>query len=93
MYTKDFMEYLQKERKMSKNTLEAYNRDVLEFMAFEGSRGMTDILNTSSTEIVAFAQSQDIREIRGDGEQEAGISEGVFQLSHRSRADKSQSDG
>ena len=76
MYTKDFMEYLQKERKMSKNTLEAYNRDVLEFMAFEGSRGMTDILNTSSTEIVAF-----------------GISEGVFQLSHRSRADKSQSDG
>ena len=39
---------------MSKNTLEAYNRDVLEFMAFEGSRGMTDILNTSSTEIVAF---------------------------------------
>ena len=54
MYTKDFMEYLQKERKMSKNTLEAYNRDVLEFMAFEGSRGMTDILNTSSTEIVAF---------------------------------------
>ena len=26
MYTKDFIEYLQKERKMSKNTLEAYSR-------------------------------------------------------------------
>ncbi|MBC8568386.1 tyrosine recombinase XerD [Mogibacterium sp. NSJ-24] len=54
MYTKDFIEYLQKERKMSKNTLEAYSRDILEFMAFEGSRGMSDILDTSSTEIIAF---------------------------------------
>ena len=54
MYTKDFIEYLQKERKMSKNTLEAYNRDVLEFVAFEGARGMTDLPETSSTEIVAF---------------------------------------
>ena len=54
MYTKDFIEYLQKERKMSKNTLEAYSRDILEFMAFEGSRGMSDILDTSSTEIIGF---------------------------------------
>ena len=54
MYTKDFIEYLQQERKMSKNTLEAYSRDILEFMAFEGSRGMSDILDTSSTEIIAF---------------------------------------
>ncbi|MDO5414988.1 MAG: site-specific tyrosine recombinase [Bacillota bacterium] len=54
MYTKDFIEYLQKERRMSKNTLEAYKRDVQEFIAFEGGRGMTDLLDTSSTEIVAF---------------------------------------
>jgi integrase/recombinase XerD len=54
MYTKDFIEYLQKERRMSKNTLEAYNRDVIEFVGFEGSRGMSDILETTSTEIVAF---------------------------------------
>lgn len=54
MYTKDFIEYLQRERRMSKNTLEAYKRDVQEFVAFEGSRGMTDLLETSSTEIVAF---------------------------------------
>lgn len=54
MYTKDFVEYLQKERKMSKNTLEAYRRDVQEFVAFEGARGMTDLPETSSTEIVAF---------------------------------------
>lgn len=54
MYTQDFVEYLQKERKMSKNTLEAYTRDVQEFIAFEGARGMSDILETSSTEMVAF---------------------------------------
>ena len=54
MYTKDFIEYLQRERRMSKNTLEAYKRDVQEFVAFEGARGMSDILETSSTEIVAF---------------------------------------
>lgn len=55
MYTKDFIDYLQKERRMSKNTLEAYKRDVQEFVAFEGSRGMTDLLETSSTEIIAFS--------------------------------------
>lgn len=54
MYTKGFMDYLQKERRMSQNTLEAYKRDVQEFIGFEGSRGMTDILETSSTEIIAF---------------------------------------
>ena len=54
MYTKDFMEYLQQERRMSVNTMEAYLRDVQEFISFEGKRGMTDILETSSTEIIAF---------------------------------------
>lgn len=54
MYTKDFIEYLQKERKMSPNTLEAYSRDVMEFIAFEGSRGLTDLTETTGTEIIAF---------------------------------------
>lgn len=54
MYIKDFIEYLQKERRMSKNTLEAYKRDVQEFLAFEGSRGMTNLPEISSTEIIAF---------------------------------------
>jgi len=54
MYTEDFVDYLKKEKHMSENTTEAYNRDVTEFIAFEGVRGMTDILNVSSTEIIAF---------------------------------------
>ena len=49
MYIDEFVEYLKNERKMSPNTLEAYNRDISEFVAFEGSRGMNDILGTSST--------------------------------------------
>lgn len=57
MYTKDFVEYLHKERKMSKNTLEAYKRDVQEFVAFEGARGMTNLPETTSTEIIAFLHS------------------------------------
>lgn len=39
---------------MSANTLEAYSRDVSEFISFEGARGNTDILAVTSTEIVAF---------------------------------------
>lgn len=54
MITQKFIEYLQREKKMSLNTLEAYSRDVLEFVAFEGARGMTDLVGVSSTEIVAF---------------------------------------
>lgn len=54
MYRQDFVDYLKNERKMSANTMEAYNRDVNEFIAFEKSRGMTDVTEVSSTEIVAF---------------------------------------
>ena len=54
MYIEDFADYLKNERKMSANTMEAYNRDVSEFISFEEGRGMTDITETSSTEIIAF---------------------------------------
>ena len=39
---------------MSENTRAAYSRDVAEFVAFEGVRGMTDLLGVTSTEIIAF---------------------------------------
>lgn len=54
MYTEDFIAYLQKEKKISQNTLDAYSRDVSEFISFEGARGMTDLFNVSSTEIISF---------------------------------------
>lgn len=54
MYRQDFADYLKNERKMSANTMEAYNRDVAEFVTFEEGRGITDITETTSTEIIAF---------------------------------------
>lgn len=54
MYTVDFIDYLKKEKNMSDNTLDAYRRDVHEFIVFESSRGLSDLLETSSTEIIAF---------------------------------------
>ena len=54
MYTEDFIEYLSKEKKMAKNSCEAYRRDVSEFISFEASRGITDIKEASSTDMVAW---------------------------------------
>lgn len=54
MLLNDFFEYLEKERKMSRNTLDAYKRDVLEFAAFEESREILDLRQTPGTEVVAF---------------------------------------
>lgn len=54
MYTEDFIEYLKKEKKMAKNSCDAYQRDVSEFISFEASRGITDVTGSSSTEMVAW---------------------------------------
>ena len=54
MYTERFISYLEKEKKMAINSQEAYKRDVLEFIDFERSRGLDNVLETSSTEIVAY---------------------------------------
>lgn len=57
MYVEKFSDYLQKEKRMAKNSLEAYKRDVREFISFEESRGHSDISETTSTEIVAYLNS------------------------------------
>lgn len=54
MLLEQFFEYLKSEKKMAKNTLEAYRRDVLEFAAFEEDRGIFDLRQTRGTEVVAF---------------------------------------
>lgn len=54
MHTDDYKKYLEKEKHMSENTRAAYSRDLAEFIAFEGARGMTDLLGVTSTEIIAF---------------------------------------
>lgn len=54
MYIDEFVQYLQKERRMSKNTMEAYKRDVLGFISFQASRGTDNITESTSTDIVAY---------------------------------------
>ena len=54
MYTDDFIEFLKREKKMAPNSCEAYRRDVSEFVAFEASRGITDVTASTSTEMVAW---------------------------------------
>lgn len=61
-YQGNFIEYLKSEKKMARNSLEAYGRDIAEFMAFEAERGYTDICTVTGTEIVAF-----LHKLKGDG--------------------------
>ena len=58
MYTEKFIAYLKNEKKMSPNTLEAYFRDVREFIAFEGERGNAKPEEVTSTDIIAFLNSR-----------------------------------
>lgn len=54
MYTEEFIEYLKKEKRMAKNSCDAYRRDVTEFLGFEAARGITDVSSVSNTEMVAW---------------------------------------
>lgn len=57
MYTEAFAEHLQSEKKMAANSLETYKRDVNAFLFFEKERGISDVTEISSTEIVAYLHS------------------------------------
>jgi len=68
MYIDNFFEYLKNERRMAKNTLEAYRRDVLEFAEFEKSRDIDDLRETQGTEVVAF-----LLQLKNDGKSAATV--------------------
>ena len=58
MYIEKFIAYLKNERKMSPNTLEAYFRDVREFITFVEERGSSEPEDVTSTDIIAFLNSR-----------------------------------
>lgn len=68
MLLEHFFEYLEREKCMSKNTLEAYRRDVLEFARFEEERGISDLKETQNTEVVAF-----LLKLKNDGRSAATV--------------------
>ena len=70
-----FFEYLQTEKKMSKNTLEAYKRDVIQFSEFEAARDITDLRQTPGTEVVAF-----LLQLKNDGKSAATVNRKLASL-------------
>ncbi len=68
MLLEHFFEYLEREKRTSKNTIDAYRRDVLEFARFEESRGISDLKETQGTEVVAF-----LLKLKNDGRSAATV--------------------
>lgn len=50
----EFVNYLVTEKRKAANTVAAYESDVREFAGFEKERGIDDIVNSTSTEVVAY---------------------------------------
>ena len=48
-YKEKFINYLKNEKKMARNSLEAYGRDVSEFISFAESRGNGNVLQLTGT--------------------------------------------
>jgi integrase/recombinase XerD len=54
MYIDQYLSYLKNEKKMAENSLEAYGRDIRDFEQFIQSRGTGNILEATSTDVVAY---------------------------------------
>lgn len=54
MYLDKFVNYLIKEKQMSQNSVDAYRRDVAEYIKFCNSRGIDDSSKGTNTEVVAY---------------------------------------
>ncbi len=53
-YLSEYLEYLEVEKGLAQNTLEAYRRDLTAFLDFCKSRGVTDIADIERTDLNAF---------------------------------------
>lgn len=54
MYLDSFAEYLKNVKKMSRNTQEAYRRDILGFFSFIEEKGIRDPKEVTNTEVVSY---------------------------------------
>jgi integrase/recombinase XerD len=53
-YINGFMDYLSNEKRMAKNSQQAYKRDISEFAAMVQEKEIEDLLQINNTEVVAF---------------------------------------
>ena len=54
MYIDKYLSYLKNDKKMAANSLEAYGRDIRDFEPFIQSRGTGNVLDATSTDVVAY---------------------------------------
>lgn len=50
----DFLIYLEKEKRMAKNSRDAYGRDIREFGEFAAQRDISDLAQVTNTDVVAY---------------------------------------
>ena len=72
MFVEDFAEYLKKEKRMARNSVEAYRRDAAAFVEFEAERGISDMKDVSGTEVIAW-----LHHIRESGRSAATVNRKV----------------
>lgn len=71
----DFMNYLSSEKKMAKNSLEAYKRDVLEFEGMIREKQNLSLSEASNTEVVAY-----LLKLKNDGKSAATVNRKIASL-------------
>jgi len=74
-YLNDFINYLSVEKKMAKNSLEAYKRDVLEFADLIRDKHNLPLSEASNTEVVAY-----LLKLKNDGKSAATVNRKVASL-------------
>ena len=74
-YLNNFIAYLEAEREMKKNSLDAYRRDVLEFFTTISQKGMSDLAEVSNTEVVSY-----LLKLKNDGKSSATVNRKVASL-------------
>jgi len=67
-YSEGFVEYLNKQKEMSENTVAAYSRDVLEFSKFLAEKAGTNLKDASNTDIVSY-----LFKLKSDGKSAATV--------------------
>lgn len=74
-YLNDFINYLTSEKKMAKNSLEAYKRDVMEFAEMIREKQNLSLNEASNTEVVAY-----LLKLKNDGKSAATVNRKVASL-------------
>ena len=64
----DFIVYLEQEKKTSKNTVEAYKRDIVAFEGFLAERGVSAVTDASNADVAAY-----MMELKDGGKSKATI--------------------